>query len=172
VNDAFGWPAWLILTRCLEANDSPETNTDSLCDTDTGSPPSNETVNSYGTTLAVSFAKDLAPAVATGTEAIHTEPLSAAAALRASEEMISPIATGLNMLSNTQIQRHRKCGAMIEIRQLVSRPLCGVRCVIVGNFDMRRTRIAMNLMIAKSYAEADKETSRLPSYLLCFAKIS
>jgi hypothetical protein len=30
--------------------------------------------------------------------------------------------------TNTQIHRHRKCGAMIEIRQPDSHPLCGVRC--------------------------------------------
>jgi hypothetical protein len=38
------------------------------------------------------------------------------------------------VLANAQIQRHRKCGAMIEIQQLDTRPLCGVRCVIVRNY--------------------------------------
>jgi hypothetical protein len=32
--------------------------------------------------------------------------------------------------------------------------------LIVRNFDMRRTQNAMNLLIAKIYAEANKETSR------------
>jgi hypothetical protein len=64
------------------------------------------------------------------------------------------------MMPNAKIQRHRKCGAMIEIRQPDSRSLCGVRCVIVRTTDMRQTRIAMNLLIAKSYAEANEETSR------------
>jgi hypothetical protein len=142
VNDAFGWPAWLILTRCLEANDSPETNTDSLCDTDTGSPPSNETVNSYGTTLAVSFAKDLAPSVATGTEAIHTEPLSAAAALRASEEMISPIATGLNMLSNAQLTGRRRIDDQLGVTKVSMQKcafpglLSGASCQLGNSFDV------------------------------------
>jgi hypothetical protein len=44
--------------------------------------------------------------------------------------------------------------------------------LIVRNFDMRQTQNAMNLRIAKSYAEANEETSRLPSFLLFFAKIS
>jgi hypothetical protein len=58
--------------------------------------------------------------------------------------------------ANAKIQRHRKCAAMIEIRQPDSRLFCGVGCVIVRNFDMRQTQNAMNFLIAKSYAEADK----------------